>query len=54
MLLGDYLSRIPNAVDDEDMADLLYLRWLLDRAPDNLTDAQKEAFAARWGQVNEE
>lgn len=50
MLLGDYLARTPDAVDDEDVEDLLYLRWLLGRAPDTLTAEQRDAFAERSGQ----
>ena len=50
MLLGDYLNRTPDAVDKEDIEDLLYLRWLLGRAGDTLTPDQRDAFAERSGQ----
>lgn len=49
-MLGDYLNREPQADDQRDSDDLLYLRWLLDM-PVKITGEQESGFAARWESV---
>ncbi len=51
MLLGHYLRRAPQAPNQQDQEELMYMRWLLDRAPENLADEQALRFAARWAAV---
>ncbi|WP_433663066.1 hypothetical protein ACQPW1_13580 [Nocardia sp. CA-128927] len=51
MLLGHYWRRTPQAPNPQDQEELLYMRWLLDRAPDTICDEQVSRFAARWSAV---
>lgn len=51
MLLGHYWRRTPQAPNPQDQEELMYMRWLLDRAPDTISDEEVVRFAARWSAV---
>ncbi|WP_069159656.1 helix-turn-helix domain-containing protein [Nocardia altamirensis] len=51
MLLGHYWRRTPQAPNPQDQEELMYMRWLLDRAPETTSPEQVSRFAARWAAV---
>ncbi|WP_196812211.1 helix-turn-helix domain-containing protein [Nocardia sp. CNY236] len=53
MLLGHYMRRTPQAPTGQDQDELMYLRWLLGRLPDNVPAEQEERFVQRWARVQQ-